>query len=586
MFDNRFDLWQPGQLIRFGLPWHGLAVKDSNAPAAPWTLTLPTGRTLQVPGPLNLIRHSHGASIAYRDPRAIDVPPTDEDIAAGAQWRGTALLPNRRLGTDLAYFDGETTWRLSLGSLGASVSHRPVLTVGAASEDSSTPISTSVVSLDPAPDFSGLPGYFEYSNGFRAWKVLDATLTGDKLLVSRDWGPQPNDQAVSTGHLRQCMELWEYTLTGTPGVDLVVTRRLLWSLLDTLGSAQNIDTHPAGTPFMRVKAQVYWVKGASTANGTGIETRLFWESDDTTNANLADYEAPHRHRRYRALTGRVVGAYYSPAGEVRLQTVDLTAETIREVLSVTGPALVSDQPGTGHVEKWRGTTEYWWSNLDVLTQPDYLIQVSMTVSLESTMELVLRDNGVEVSRFTARETGVYSRESELRPATLTSNMQARDFDLGGVPFDPSETAGHWHNSNSSVSATQSYSGTYKLDGVQTRTTERTDEYNTWVQIGYSGFVGNWPTSIVALFPEISVPGGTETARPAAYNTSMPVLTCISSYTGQPALRHQRFGAIACRGQSLPGMHNHIGDSAVSLLGAHNAVTGEWVRDTPTPCMYL
>src|SRR5690606_34390976 len=118
MLDNRVNLWQPGELTRCGFPWHGLVRRTGIEAGDPWLLELPNGKTMEVSGPGHYLRHSIGESFAYRDPRAhdIELSPAEAEaaVAAGAEWRATALLPNQVYAAPLAYFDGSETWRLTV----------------------------------------------------------------------------------------------------------------------------------------------------------------------------------------------------------------------------------------------------------------------------------------------------------------------------------------------------------------------------------------------------------------------------------------------------------------------------------------
>lgn len=272
MIDWGFGNWQPGEMIKFGLPWHGLVRRESTDYVAPWIMTLPNGRTLPVRGPTTNVLHSNGASIAYRDPRAADVEPSEQDLSAGATWPGTALLPNYMLDVDEAYFDGEKTWRIIWRDL-ESLTFAPVLTLGVPYQEEPPPVYTHAIDGAQIPVYEGLGAGYNQP-GFWHTYVLDATLTGNRRLYGRAWNQSRIHAHEPSAHLRQIVDLWDVTIEGKPGDDLTITRTLIWSLNDLIDSETSTDTHPDGPPYRRVRSTAYWTyAGPGPNNSANLRSR-------------------------------------------------------------------------------------------------------------------------------------------------------------------------------------------------------------------------------------------------------------------------------------------------------------------------
>jgi hypothetical protein len=221
--------------------------------------------------------------------------------------------------------------------------------------------------------------------------------------------------------LRQIVEIWELSIQGVPDGELSAERSLLWSIHEFIENETWSDNYPNGLPYRRVKAFCYWTLAAAHAEGADLTSELYWEIGDdydaVGDATYFDYLAPYTRLRTRTLNGRVVGAYYASDGSIKYQTVDLTVVVENQVVSVSGPTLDTDEPGSGEVPKAPGSdpsSTYWWGQARYKPggAPNYRFSVSMTEQLSSSIEMVLRDDGAEISRFFASQSGTHARVSE------------------------------------------------------------------------------------------------------------------------------------------------------------------------------
>jgi hypothetical protein len=117
MFDSPLEESVPGQVLRYGLGYHGFvefpALQSSTScPGSTVKLTTYNGLTLY-PFPASLIfqRRIGESAVLFRDPRAIDLPGDEED-AVGRDWRRHAVIQTNGIRTGAG--QGEPTYNFAL----------------------------------------------------------------------------------------------------------------------------------------------------------------------------------------------------------------------------------------------------------------------------------------------------------------------------------------------------------------------------------------------------------------------------------------------------------------------------------------
>lgn len=578
MLDDRIKLWQPGDYDMIGVPWHGLAQGPARGATGDYILTLPNGRQINM-GPTTVGSDTR----LYRDVRAVDPVLTEEQqaqaTAAGAQWRADALLPNPHAG-DWMYCDGEEGWRVSLALFTTSTVQRiviePMTTIGI-DQDGSEYNDTArraieVTQLSTRPTYGTL---FDLTGA----GVIDITPDGSRALIARS--------ALLGLYRSMTTELWECEITG-PGATATATATLIWSYDDLIADYASTDTHPAGIQGYGVSGTPYWTLKTADDDGATLESAFEYEEVEVP---IRGYEKPHTRIRTRSYENRVVSGYYKD-GTIRLVKLELSVRTLRSVDSLTGPTVVEDIKGESYVGTATfSSTDYSWppASSDT-TYPRYEVETSLSGTLESRIEYVLKDDGVEVSRYEAVETGTHSQTIARAFTQCGFFNDARNFD-GKVP---AENYGGADESDAIASGT--YSATHEIDLLQVHTSTNSESWTNGQTVQYSGYLADVPGVATIdkkrIWPITEESGVRVTAFPTKYNSGMSAIIVITeTLSGSPATIVHRVGKIACRGEAIPGMFTFNGAQASSpggfgLYGSYNAVTGERVRDTPGPCYYI
>jgi len=591
MFDSRITEWAPGQVRRFGLPWHGLKANNKREfEGRLETLTLDNGRVIQLgPGVFDTFGGVVGNSYRYSDPRAVPIEMTPEEAAvwdeAGAQWRTDGLLPHQFAGR-WVYFDGEQNWRVELVNHQANnptLNLRRTAVIGPEIPFPPNPVvaTVAVQSLSPPPAIrEALAGTA------REGVIVMQTPTGDRAL----WITRRNAQFGLRDYQLPIYELWEYVLTTIDG-EISCQRTLLWDMGEALDSFELSDTRPGLPPYLGVDASAFWTLESATDEGANVLSEFEW--------TLTEVSSPTRmlisHERniVRRYTGVLATAYYDDEQNVCLVTVNATATS--DSVAVTTGSLIEDRQGSAFVGRSLsgGSTEYFWNGIESVTPPEYTLQLTMNYQVSSAVVFDLIDAGVVVSQFRAQGTGSQQRVERNTWDRCGFYNDARNFDIvappGYGPQSPSDGAVLQNN----VTHTESFSldDVVFASGSESTTSQVFGLDAVWYAIQLA-----LPTSAMLVNFGISMNMRTESAqivvRPVHYNLAMPALMGSYRPTDLPEDRRYRVGRIACRGEVLPGLFAYNGpdeDSGFNnfgLFGAWNAVTGQWVRDAVAHVEYI
>lgn len=117
MFDSPLEESMPGQVLRFGLGYHGFVEfptlqSKTSCPGNEVKLTTYNGMTLYpFPAGVTFPRRTAESAVLFRDPRAIDLPG-DEEGATGRDWRRYAVIQTNGIRTGA--MPGEPTYNYAL----------------------------------------------------------------------------------------------------------------------------------------------------------------------------------------------------------------------------------------------------------------------------------------------------------------------------------------------------------------------------------------------------------------------------------------------------------------------------------------
>lgn len=117
MFDSPLEESMPGQVLRYGLGYHGFVEfptlqSKTSCPGNEVKLTTYNGLTLYpFPAGVTFPRRTGESAVLFRDPRAIDLPG-DEENAAGRDWRRYAVIQTNGIRTGSG--PGDPTYNLAL----------------------------------------------------------------------------------------------------------------------------------------------------------------------------------------------------------------------------------------------------------------------------------------------------------------------------------------------------------------------------------------------------------------------------------------------------------------------------------------
>ncbi|PKM30238.1 MAG: hypothetical protein CVV07_07420 [Gammaproteobacteria bacterium HGW-Gammaproteobacteria-11] len=600
MFDDRFTWHMPGQISHFGLPWHGLALQSApQVPSQQYILTLPNARQLPV-GFAPVAGHGgiSGASYRYKDPRAYvpELDPVEQAQAdeAGAVWRADMLMPYRygTTGTNsivLMYFDGTQGWRINFTNqllAEPTLQVRGTLTLGLPQTfPADPPLYTSAVN-----SLNALPAYRSALAGVAlGWTVLDATEQGDRILIGIAGFPE------YYGYRGRLYEVWEYRLSGA-GEEITAERELLWSHDDLIDDYEFTDDLPDGPPYEGPRGAPYWKVDSTTPSGVNIVTDFEFEVQPISFASGSpNFYAPFARTVTRKIPGRVVGAYYLE-GAIKYITLDVEAHST--AVATANHSVTSSTPGEGFVEERASGSSpaYNWPPRieDGLVMPSYTVTSTVGLTMSSTLSIRLRNDGVTVSEFTATASGSRSSTTDRTWTQAGPINDFRNFDIVNPPgftlLPPND---------SSITASVTRTTTHSFDGAEldSKTVSSTGDNDGFSTIGLASMVsainnaGDAVNSFVQSIGFLGVLNAGTRVQPCRYNTHMLALMC-ESHTNVAADSHYRVKAIACRDITIPGSFSYQGEQTLfaspgfGLFGAYNAVTGEYVRDTPANCVYV
>lgn len=566
MFDSPVHDACPGEITACGWPWHGRL--DYTVGAASPVLTLPNGVTATLKWFPNVVAaydwHQHGTLLRFRDPRAIDVERTPEQLAAdaerGIEWRADVLYgpreglvygigPKTRQPRSWLYHDGVTNWRARvLANAQIRLSHL-LFVIGRArqpdqqhdivvSKPSGSPALGELVVIDALPDGSRVL-FTRYRNTGIPWGVGSSSFIQEQLGA---WCAMPYD-------------FWELRLArdeaGVYSAELLSVREPE-AVAGDYQQAAIIGTEPK-------------VSIASTITGTTsdedyerLSVATSWDVADETGPTSTSSAA--RHMATTSQGHRDIGAYYRSDASIAFWSL------------VYGGA--SELQGDPQIT-FEGQSD-WTANRPVRSSGfavwgSNVVRVTTTNTLtgHNSAWLELHRDGVAVSR------------AELREDVTQHTVTVRD-----AEFLAAWEAGTWSLIRTDTSVP---GGTL----TQTRTQTGTLDDQTVIPHGTPSLHPTWTFS---PFPPVllrhagakffSRPSqGRQTLSAFRFCAQLPVLAMSVSDAASGAIRQVLGNAASPDGELHPGTgERHAPFSA--LHGAWNPVTGEVLRDTPNPVSYL
>lgn len=563
MFDSPFDDWMPGQPVLFGLPLHGRL--DTTAPGSV-RLTLPNSDTLDL---FERGLFEHGGLVRFRDPRAVDVVRSEEDlaadIAAGREWRAEALMgpgPGVMYGArglfQWIYHAAEQNWfayfspsfgRLTLGQT-------PRIGRGQRPEDLTIAATRVGQDRTPLPDSGG---------GFE--RVMSATPAGDRALIGI-WGRIRISQGPVESiyaPVPSLLEVWEVRLTG-----LTAEYELLRSAEQCAGTVV-VDPYPIGTP-----TSVGVVFGFSQSGPESWTSHIAMDEHPATGQQQVHWMEYDRDSWSYTQSGRVVSMYYGADGQPKEICLDLKLAEQRPRTS--GGYIDAQTPATAS-----GTHEPGSSfGATFVSGGNYVYGLQDSGSWHSLKTLRLVDAGV------VRGEIVIDRQSTLN-RRMHSTAKYTPYPSGNMPPSPLP-----EGSTSTVSNSRSESETVTLDGrVLSSLSFSISDNDYFIGVGGELPVVYDDLQVWKTFPALVGLLGVDTPELEGRELSIgmygysPQLMALVVRELMPAIAEPQawhFGNAVHHGGSTPGSAQHA--QLDQLYGAYNPITGEIVRDSLKPVSFV
>lgn len=564
MFDSPVHDACPGEITACGWPWHGRL--DYTVGAASPVLTLPNGVTATLKWFPNVVAaydwHQHGTLLRFRDPCAIDVERTPEQLAAdaerGIEWRADVLYgpreglvygigPKTRQPRSWLYHQGNMNWRVTVFAAGQIRLAQLLIVIGRKRRPD---VRHNVVVSRPA----GAPAMTDLV-------VIDALRDGSRVLLARyraadiPWS-SPGSVFVQAELGAWCgmpYDLWELRL-GYDEATQAHTAELV-SVLDAATVAGEYVESPVEAIVPRVSFASSITGMTSDAQFEYVTAETTWSVTDETVLNTSLTDA--RQASSTSSGHRVIGAYYDSEGAIGYWSVVYGGET----------ALVGDpQIDFSGSQEWgaqrpiSATFGPWGTNVITVTTAN-------TLAGHNSAFIELRRGDVVVSRAEVRE----------------------DVTQSGVGVQSYHSSLNYEDGNWTISSRSELEP--GVLATQTRVQEcSVDEYVV-VPPGSPSVHPGWGST-----PPLAMrnAGARFFTLPAAdrltfsafrYCAQLPVLAVTVRGTDTDDLRQVLGRAASPDGLVHAGGHER-GAPFAGLYGSWNPVTGEVLRDTPNPVSYL
>lgn len=576
MFDSPFDDWMPGRVTLFGWPWHGRLDLRAGITGPKPKVTLPNAVQFELDfDPTQtaiLTAHQPGNLLRFRDPRAVDVERTTDQLAAdaerGVEWRADALYGPREglvYGKPITpftgarrwiYHDGERNWFASYG--GISVQIRPLPTVRRRTV-SEGQLTLSISYPEGSP--STPAGSYE-------WVVIDALTDGTRVILARlrtDISTMPTGAYSTTGGLawRQApREFWEIELVNDPEEGRSAIMRPLRTVTQTAGTVI-----PRVVPELvdgDISYSITWVidsendgvyEWVGTVDDFAVISVPAGTGSSRGMANVGAYNITHGH------TGQVLSLYYRPDGSVAELTISALCEEAYNCTFTASQTSSEARTRNGSDSIPGGTTA------TLLEEGEITITASASLTVARTLTVKLAADGVET-------------ESHVTTASVSNTGEAT-----AVQTFPVSVAQYWLFDLVSASRDHSITSDYASPVASGAGSDAFTVANGSLRVG-PWDAGYWPTfsgAWASLQPSQS--SARLVSGAVSYCAHMPAIASLAQPAPGDPPANWLIGQAACPGGIVAGSQTGSG-AMTEVFGSYNPITQATIRDAANPVTWV
>ena len=552
MFDSPLHDWMPGKPVLFGFPFHGRVDFATGASSVLPTIRLSNGKFLNLPAKPSAGAASFltGQVVRFRDPRAKDVERNDDeakaDAAAGISWRADGLyhpgmgwLNGRQVASRdfFVFHDGSSNWIVEYQ--GSTVRLSPIPTISR--RDQITRLYVDVDFPSGRPDLSQL------------FSLADVLPAGSKAIFATVFTTPKSDEIFASsgeGFYDSPMAFWELSLSFVKGVYSAVMKPLK-TVEQTAGTVYS-EAYPR-LPRKRLDVSVVWTETGVDEAGNHLyqgSAELYTEQlpETGTGGQYGSYSVRHGFER------RTVGMFYGPDQVARGIYMDVL-HTSSVNRSIEGSVQSSPAKAKEMEITEQGSITFTYTrNITSTIQTRHRVYTDSDTCFDCRCQ----------STLTSTEQGVYQHEyartqaPPLKDKTLNSSVSVQSsIVVDGISvFDDSSA---WSVDALGPIPTES-PATITVDselGLGAVTFVRADASKA----GAASFrLARYTPTMIAGLVSYKREGGAYTS--IIGNASTP-------YPGRIAYGRRTFA-------------NGVG----FIYGSYNPVTGQFLRDTPSPVSWI